>query len=157
MTQAADTAVRKEVVVSAPIERAFYVFTERFGDIKPPEHNLLGVPSVVTTFEARVGGNIYDTADDGRQCRWARILAYEPPNRVVFSWDIGSTWQLESNLENASEVEVRFVVEGPNRTRVELEHRNLDRHGPAWDNVYRGVDSDEGWPLYLTRFAALLA
>jgi uncharacterized protein YndB with AHSA1/START domain len=156
MTQAADTVVRKQVVVEAPIERAFDVVTARFGDFKPPEHNLLGAPIVETTFEPRVGGHIYDRAEDGSECRWARILAYEPPTRVVFSWDIGPTWQLESDPANASEVEVRFVAEGPGRTRVELEHRHIDRHGPGWDGVYYGVDGDEGWPLYLTRYAALL-
>jgi uncharacterized protein YndB with AHSA1/START domain len=157
MTQAADTVVRKQIVVEAPIERAFGVFTDRFGDFKPPEHNLLGAPITETTFEPRVGGHIYDQAEDGSECHWARIRAYEPPTRVVFSWDISPTWQLEPDPANASEVEVRFVAEGPNRTRVELEHRHIDRHGPGWEAVYDGVDSDGGWPLYLTRYAALLS
>jgi len=157
MTQAADTVVRKEIVVEAPIERAFDVFTDGFGDFKPREHNLLGAPITETTFEPRVGGHIYDRAEDGSECRWARILAYEPPTRVVFSWDLGPTWQLEPDPGNTSEVEVRFVAEGPDRTRVELEHRHIDRHGPGWDAVYHGVDGDGGWPLYLTRYAALLS
>jgi uncharacterized protein YndB with AHSA1/START domain len=156
MTQAADTVVRKDIVVEAPVERAFSVFTDRFGDFKPREHNLLGAPITETTFEPRVGGHIYDRAEDGSECRWARILAYEPPTRVVFSWDIGPTWQIETDLANTSEVEVRFIAEGPDRTRVELEHRHIDRHGPGWDAVYHGVDGDGGWPLYLTRYAALL-
>jgi uncharacterized protein YndB with AHSA1/START domain len=147
--------VRKEVVVDAPIERAFTQFTAGFGDFKPPEHNLLGAKIVETVFEPRVGGNIYDRAEDGNECRWARILVYEPPTRVVFSWDIGPTWQLEANPANASEVEVRFFAEGDDRTRVELEHRHIDRHGPGWESVRDGVDGDDGWPLYLTRFAAL--
>jgi uncharacterized protein YndB with AHSA1/START domain len=157
MTQAADTVVRKEIVVEAPIERAFSVFTGRFGDFKPPEHNLLGAPITQTTFEPRVGGHIYDRAEDGSECRWARVRAYEPPTRVVFSWDISPTWQLEPDPANTSEVEVRFVAEGPDRTRVELEHRHIDRHGPGWDTVYDGADSDGGWPLYLARYAALLS
>jgi uncharacterized protein YndB with AHSA1/START domain len=152
-----DTIVRHEIVVDAPIDHAFSTFVERFGDFKPPEHNLLGSPIARTTFDPHVGGNIYDVAEDGSECRWARILAYEPPNRVVFSWDIGPTWQLEADPANASEVEVRFVAEGPDRTRVELEHRHIDRHGPGWDAVYDGVNSDGGWPLYLTRYAALLS
>ena len=156
MTQAADTVVRKDIVVEAPVERAFSVFTGRFGDFKPREHNLLGAPITETTFEPRVGGHIYDRAEDGSECRWARILAYEPPTRVVFSWDIGPTWQIETDLANTSEVEVRFIAEGPDRTRVELEHRHIDRHGPGWDAVSHGVDGDGGWPLYLTRYAALL-
>jgi uncharacterized protein YndB with AHSA1/START domain len=156
MTQAATAVVRKEIVVEASIERAFSVFTERFGDFKPAEHNLLRVPIAETVFETRVGGHIYDRAEDGSECRWARILAYEPPTRVVFSWDIGPTWQLETDLDSVSEVEVRFIAEDPDRTRVELEHRNLDRHGPGWEGVRDAVDSDDGWPLYLTRFAALI-
>jgi hypothetical protein len=74
----------------------------------------------------------------------------------VFSWDIGPTWQLETDPQLTSEVEVRFVAEGPNKTRVELEHRNLDRHGPGWQSVSDGVGGDQGWPLYLARYATLL-
>jgi uncharacterized protein YndB with AHSA1/START domain len=157
MTQAATAMVRKQIVVEAPVERAFTVFTERFGDFKPPEHNLLGSPIAETVFEARVGGHIYDRAVDGSECRWARVLAYEPPDRVVFSWDISPQWQIETDPENTSEVEVRFVAETPQRTRVELEHRNIDRHGPGWEAVTDGVDGDAGWPLYLARYAALVA
>ena len=155
MTQTAAAVVRK-TIVEAPLEKAFAVFTERFGDIKPSEHNLLSAPIAETVFEQRVGGNIYDRASDGSECRWARVLAFEPPHRVVFSWDIGPTWQLESDPANASEVEVRFVAEGPTRTRIELEHRHLDRHGPGWESVAEGVGTDQGWPLYLQRYATLL-
>ena len=95
-------------------------------------------------------------AADGSECRWARILAYDPPRRVVFSWDIGPSWQVESDPEMTSEVEVRFIPEGPRRTRVELEHRRLERHGPGWEAIREGIDGDEGWPLYLDRYAALL-
>jgi uncharacterized protein YndB with AHSA1/START domain len=156
MTQTQAAVVRRQVVVDAPIEKAFSVFTDRFGDFKPPEHNLLAAPIAQTVFEPRVGGHIYDRAEDGSECRWARILAYEPPQRVVFSWDISPQWQLEADPELTSEVEVRFVAEGPTRTRVELEHRNLDRHGPGWRSVADGVESDDGWPLYLARFVALM-
>jgi uncharacterized protein YndB with AHSA1/START domain len=107
-------------------------------------------------FEPRVGGNIVDRAVDGSECRWARILAYDPPNRVVFSWDIDPQWQVETDLERTSEIEVRFVAETPLRTRVELEHRHIDRHGPGWESLSKGVDADDGWPLYLARYATLL-
>src|SRR5438128_1340000 len=123
MTQIVAGTVNRSIVVDAPIERAFTTFTERFGDFKPPEHNLLKAPIAGTEFEPRVGGNIVDRAVDGSECRWARILAYEPPHRVVFSWDISVQWTIETNPELTSEVEVRFIAEDANRTRVELEHR----------------------------------
>ncbi len=151
----ADTVVRRQIVVDAPVERAFAVFTERFGDFKPKEHNLLGSPIAETVFEPKVGGHIYDRGEDGSECAWARILAFEPPDRVVFSWDISPAWQVEQDPDNASEVEVRFVAETPQRTRVELEHRKLDRHGPGWESVRDGVTHEQGWPLYLDRYAGL--
>jgi uncharacterized protein YndB with AHSA1/START domain len=155
MTQARPATVRHDVVVNAPVERAFRVFTERFGDFKPREHNLLSVPIAETVFEARVGGHIYDRGVDGSLCKWARIVAYEPPNRVVFTWDIGPTWQIETDPARASEVEVRFTAETGERTRVELEHRHIERHGEGWQSVATGVDGDAGWPLYLGRYAGL--
>jgi uncharacterized protein YndB with AHSA1/START domain len=156
MTQTQAAVVRRQVVVDAPLEKAFSVFTDRFGDFKPPEHTLLAAPIAQTVFEPRVGGHIYDRAVDGSECRWARILVYEPPDRVVFSWDISPQWQLETDPELTSEVEVRFLAEGAMRTRVELEHRHLDRHGPGWESVSDGVEGDDGWPLYLARLAALV-
>jgi uncharacterized protein YndB with AHSA1/START domain len=155
-TQAAETSVRTSIVVEAPIERAFSVFTEDFDRIKPREHNMLGVDIAETVFEPREGGHIYDRGVDGSECRWARVLAFEPPNRVVFSWDISPQWRIETDPENTSEVEVRFISEAPERTRVELEHRNLDRHGAGWEGARAGVDSEDGWPLYLQRFGELL-
>jgi uncharacterized protein YndB with AHSA1/START domain len=155
MSQAQAAVVRHQIVVEAPIARAFTVFTERFGDFKPPEHNLLAVPIAETVFEPHIGGHIYDHGVDGSECRWARILAYDPPERVVFSWDISPQWQLEIDHGNSSEVEVRFVAETPERTRVELEHRHIDRHGPGWQAVSDGVDGEAGWPLYLHRYAGL--
>ncbi|SEL29292.1 SRPBCC family protein [Streptacidiphilus jiangxiensis] len=157
MTSTETTVVSRHVVVDAEITQAFKAFTERFGDFKPPEHNLLGAPIVETVFEPSVGGHIYDRAADGSECRWARVLVYEPPHRVVFSWDIGPQWQIETDPAHTSEVEVRFVADGAHRTRVELEHRHLDRHGPGWQAVGEGVGGDQGWPLYLARYAALFS
>ena len=155
-TQVQDTSVRIEVVVDVPIERAFAVFTEDFDSIKPREHNMLAVEIAETVFERREGGRIYDRGVDGSECQWARVLVYEPPNRVVFSWDISPQWQIETDREKTSEVEVRFISETPERTRVELEHRNLDRHGEGWESERDGVGGEGGWPLYVQRFAQLL-
>jgi uncharacterized protein YndB with AHSA1/START domain len=156
-TQAQQTSIRTSIVVEAPIERAFAVFVEDFDQVKPREHNMLGADIADTVFEPRAGGHIYDRGVDGSECRWARVLAFEPPDRVVFTWDISSQWQLETDPGRASEVEVRFVAESPERTRVELEHSNLDRHGDGWEGVRAGVESPEGWPLYLNRYAEVVA
>jgi uncharacterized protein YndB with AHSA1/START domain len=145
--------VRHEIVVPAGVERAFALFTERFDRVKPREHNMLAVDIEETVFEPRVGGHIYDRGVDGSECRWATVLAYDPPERVVFSWNIGPTWQIETDPARASEVEVRFVAEGPDSTRVVLEHRHFERHGDGWESVRGGVDDPAGWPLYLRRYA----
>jgi uncharacterized protein YndB with AHSA1/START domain len=156
MTTQTQASVRTQVVVDAPIARAFSVFTEQFDRIKPREHNLLGVEIAETVFEPREGGRIFDRGVDGSECHWARVLAYEPPDRIVFSWDISPQWQIETDHAKTSEVEVRFVAETLERTRVELEHRNLDRHGEGWESERDGVASEGGWPLYLQRFAELI-
>jgi uncharacterized protein YndB with AHSA1/START domain len=155
-TQAEATSVRHEIVVGAPVERAFEVFTGQMDKIKPREHNLLGADIETTVFEPRAGGRIYDRGVDGSECEWATVLAYEPPGRVVFSWNIDARWQPEPDAARRSEVEVRFVAEAADRTRVELEHRHLDRHGDGWEGLRDGVDSSGGWPLYLERYAGLI-
>lgn len=152
MTTAEAEPIRKSVVVNAAVEQAFTLFIDRFDAIKPRDHNLLSVPIAHTVFEPHVGGHIYDVGTDGSRCEWARVLAYEPPTRLVFSWDIGPTWQLVSDPDRTSEVEIRFIAEGAERTRVELEHRHLERHGEGWRAVADGVGGDAGWPLYLDRY-----
>jgi len=155
MSMATDTTVGTAVVVEAPIERAFSVFTDGMGSWWNPEHHLLpeGTSLKEMVFEPRVGGHIYDVASDGSECHWSRVLAYDPPDRIVFSWDINLQWELETDLERTSEVEVRFVAETPERTRVELEHRNLDRHGEGWEQMRAAIGSDDGWGGELRLFA----
>lgn len=155
-TQSQPTSVQTQVTVEAPRERAFDVFVNQFAQIKPPEHNILGVEIAETVFEPRAGGHIFDRGVDGSECRWARVLAYEPPDRLLFSWDISPRWQLEANPARTSEVELRFIAETPTRTRVELEHRRLDRHGDGWPAERDAIAGDGGWPLYLHRYAQLI-
>jgi uncharacterized protein YndB with AHSA1/START domain len=154
--QATETSVRTSIVVEAPVERAFTVFTDEIGSWWRPDHHILEAELAEMVFEPRVGGHVYDRGVDGSECRWARVLAYEPPKRVVFSWDINTQWQLETNLEKTSEVEVRFLPEGPDRTRVELEHRNLERHGDGWEQMRDAVGSPDGWGEGLRAFAKRL-
>jgi len=147
------TAITTSIVVDAPVETAFAVFTGDMASWWPPEHHIIQVPLESMVFEARAGGRIYDVGTDGSECPWARVLTYDPPNRVVFSWDISVAWQLETDPSKTSEVEVRFVPEGEHRTRVELEHRHLDRHGDGWEGVRDAVRSGGGWGMLLQRFA----
>jgi uncharacterized protein YndB with AHSA1/START domain len=156
-TPAEATSVRHEIVVEAAIERAFSAFTNDFGAFKPREHNMRSVDIAETIFEPHAGGHPYDRGVDGSECRWARVLAYDPPDRLVISWDITPQWQIETDPDKTSEVEIRFIAETPKRTRVVLEHRNLDRHLEGWEAVREGVDSEGGWPLYLRRYADLFA
>jgi len=152
-TQASATSVRADVVVEVPVERAFDTFTSEMPSWWDPDHHLLEAQLAEMVIEPRVGGHIFDRGIDGSECHWARVLAYEPPARIVFSWDITPQWELESDPDRASEVEVRFIPEGPERTRVELEHRNLDRHGPGWEGMRDAVGSPGGWPGGLERYA----
>jgi uncharacterized protein YndB with AHSA1/START domain len=151
------STVRSSIVVGVPVDRAFAVFTEDIGSWWPPEHHLLEGELSEMVFEPRVGGHVFDRGTDGSECRWARVLAFEPPHRLVFSWDISPRWQLEPDPDRTSEVEVRFQPEGPERTRVELEHRNLDRHGDGWEEMHGAVGLPDGWDLGLQRLADRLA
>jgi uncharacterized protein YndB with AHSA1/START domain len=156
-TQVAGTSVRATVVVEAPIEHAFIVFTEQMGTWWPKEHHLIEGELAEMVFEPRVGGNIYDREVSGRETHWARVLAYEPPNRLVFSWDLNNQFQIETDTTKTSEVEVTFVADGLKRTNVMLEHRNLDRHGEGWEANRDALASPEGWPLELNAFAKAAA
>jgi uncharacterized protein YndB with AHSA1/START domain len=155
-TQIADTTVRSSVEVGAPIDRAFHVFTEEIGTWWDPASHILEGELAEMVFEPFVGGNVYDRGVDGSECRWARVLAYEPPYRFVISWDISPQWKLETDPGRTSEVEVRFTEQGPDRTLVELEHRNLERHGEGWEQMRDAVASPGGWPGGMRAFAELL-
>jgi uncharacterized protein YndB with AHSA1/START domain len=81
------------------------------------------------------------------------VLAYEPPHRFVISWDVSVQWQLETDRDKTSEVEVRFAELDSGDTRVELEHRNIERHGPGWEEMRDAVGSPGGWPAGMRAFA----
>ena len=151
------TSIRTSLVVEAPIETAFSVFTEGIDSWFPREYNLLDVDIAKRVFEPREGGQVYDVGTDGSECHWARVLAWEPPIRVVMSWDISPQWQIEADHSRTSELEVLFTPEGEDRTRVDLEHRNLERHGDGWESLRDTLGSEGGWPGCLQRFAGRLA
>jgi uncharacterized protein YndB with AHSA1/START domain len=150
------TAVCSSIVVDAPAETAFTVFTDDIASWWSPEHHILQAPLASMVFEPRVGGSVYDVGTDGSECHWGTVLAYEPPHRVVFSWNITLQWGVEADPAKVSEVEVRFVPEGDARTRVELEHRHIDRHGDGWEGMRDAVGSPGGWNQGLERFSKRL-
>jgi uncharacterized protein YndB with AHSA1/START domain len=154
---ATDTAVRASVVVDASIEHAFSVFTDGILSWWGEDHHILEAKVVDMVVEPWVGGNTVDRGEDGSECRWARVLVWEPPHRFVFSWDINTRWQLETDGSKTSEVEIRFTSEAPDRTRVELEHRNLERHGEGWEGMRDAVGSPDGWPGGMRDFATAVA
>lgn len=154
MTVEADGSVRQEREVDLPPSEAFALFAE-LDRFKPREHNMLAVPIEQTVMEQRPGGAIYDRGVDGTICRWGRVVTFDPPNRLVFTWDIGPDWQVTSDLSRTSEVEVTFAPDGDQRTRVVLVHRHIDRHGDGWESLRDGLDAPDGWPIYLNRYTAL--
>jgi uncharacterized protein YndB with AHSA1/START domain len=133
-THTATAEVSTHIEVQAPIAHVFDVFTGQIGSWWDTDHHILGAPLAEMIFERYVGGHIIDRGIDGSQSRWARVLAYEPPTRVCFSWDINLHWQLETDPAKTSEVEIVFTELSPDRTHVALTHRRLDRHGEGWES-----------------------
>lgn len=152
MTDLAPT-VRSTVTVDLPVAHAFTIFTTDMARWWPAEHHVLDGPLAEMIVEPRVGGHIFDRGVDGTECRWARVVAYEPPVRFAFSWDISTDWKVETDPEHCSEVEVTFTEEGPSRTRVSLEHRYLERHGEGWEGMMQSVSDPRGWPFVMESYA----
>jgi uncharacterized protein YndB with AHSA1/START domain len=155
-TETTDTAFRLSVEVAVGVERAFEVFTTEFDRIKPREHNMLGEDIAETVLEPRSGGRLYDRGVNGATCDWGRVLTFDPPQRLVLAWDISPHWQIETDKSRSSEVEITFTSIDDANTRVELEHRYLDRHGDGWQGLRGGLQGPEGWPLYLGRYQQLI-
>jgi len=149
--------VRASIIVDAAVDRAFAVFTDDIAGWWPPDHHILQAELASMEFEPRVGGSIIDRGVDGSECRWARVLAYDPPHRVVFTWDISLAWQVESDPGRTSEIEVTFSADGEGRTRVELEHRHIERHGDGWEQMHGAVGSPDGWAVGMQRYADRIA
>jgi uncharacterized protein YndB with AHSA1/START domain len=154
--QTTDAAVRKTILVKAPQAHAFAVFTECLGDWWPLQsYHIGGQPAQTAVVEPRVGGRWFERAADGSECDWGRVLVWEPPHRLVLSWDIGADWKFQPEL--GTEVDVRFIAEGPQTTRVELEHRRLERYGDKAGEMRTIFDSDGGWGRLLAAFAEAAA
>jgi uncharacterized protein YndB with AHSA1/START domain len=146
--------VRKSIRVRATAERAFHVFTTEMDSWWPRTHHIGSSPMKRVVIEARPGGSIYTEQEDGTSCHWGSVLRWEPPHRFVMAWQINPDWHYEPDLAKCSEVEVRFTPADDGTTLVELEHRNLQRHGGACATMRGQVDSEGGWGSLLTLFGA---
>jgi uncharacterized protein YndB with AHSA1/START domain len=149
-------SVRKTMRVQAPPAVAWRVFTEKMGTWWPLAHYKIAKTAAVDAIvEPRVGGRWYERGDDASTCDWGTVLAWEPPSRLVLSWDISADWQPDPALK--TEIEVRFIAEGKDATRVELEHRRLDRYGARRDEMRRVFDTEGDWGRLLEMFARAAA
>jgi uncharacterized protein YndB with AHSA1/START domain len=151
------TTASASVMVDAPQDHAFSVFTDGIDSWWPREHTIGEAELRQMVLEPKVGGRAYGIGVDGSESDWGRVLAFDPPDRIVVSWDITLQWKREPNIAKTSEFEVRFIPEGPDRTRVELEHRHLERHGDGWEAMRDAVGSPNGWQGGLELFAAAAA
>jgi uncharacterized protein YndB with AHSA1/START domain len=154
MTTQTDTSVSTSIDVDVPVDRAFRVFTDDIASWWNADHNIIEAKLDRMVFEPRVGGHIYDIGVDGSECRWATVLAYDPPRRLVFTWNINLEWRLETDPERVSEVEVTFEPRPEGGTHVTLTHSELQRHGDGWESMRGSIASDGGWPGGLRLFAA---
>jgi uncharacterized protein YndB with AHSA1/START domain len=154
MSPTTATPVRKAITVQAPVERAFQVFTEGFDTWWPRSHHIGQSPLAEEVLELKVGGRCYGRSVDGSECDWGSVLVLEPPHRLVLAWRINLQWQFEPDPDKASEVEVRFTPLGDGSTRVELEHRHLERHGEGFEAIGKAVDAPNGWSGILEQYAA---
>ncbi len=143
--------VRKSVRVSAPPHRAFDVFTAGIGRWWPKTHHIGASDLDTHIIEPREGGRWFERGIDGVECEIGKVLVWEPPSRLVLGWQLTPDWKYDSNL--ITEVEVRFFPDGTDATRVELEHRNLERFGDRADAFRQQIDSPEGWGGLLQLFA----
>jgi uncharacterized protein YndB with AHSA1/START domain len=149
-----DAPVRRSIKVKASAERAFRVFTEGFDSWWPRSHHIGKSPMTKAIIQARHGGRCYSEQEDGTECDWGSVLAWEPPRRVVIAWQIAANWQFEPDLGRSSEVEIRFTPEAAGKTRVDLEHRHFERMTSGAVEMRTGVDGEGGWGSLLQLFAA---
>jgi len=145
-------SVNRSITVAAPVERAFRVFTESINSWWPSEYHIGAAEFAEAVLETREGGRWYERGVDGSECTWGRVLTWEPPHRLVLTWQINGEWQYDPDPARASELELRFTAEGPEETRIDLEHRHIDRL-VGGEAMYGAVSGEGGWGWMLDRFA----
>jgi uncharacterized protein YndB with AHSA1/START domain len=145
--------VRKSLHVMAPPDRAFRVFTAGMARWWRPEHHIAPTPFVDIILEPRVGGRWFEKDKDGAECEWGKVLAWEPPHRLILAWQLDGDWKYDPDF--VTELDMRFTPESGG-TRVELEHRDLEKYGEKAAAVRASLDTIEGWNGALAQFARTL-
>jgi hypothetical protein len=151
VTGVTGTTVARAVEVDAVVERAFEVFTHMTG-WWPPEHRIVPAELREVVIEPAVGGACYQVGVDGSRCDWGRVMVWDPPWRLQIAWHLNSRFEFDPDADRASEVEVTFTALADGRTRVDLEHRRFDRHGPDGDGLRSAVDAPDGWGYVVGRY-----
>jgi uncharacterized protein YndB with AHSA1/START domain len=152
--EAAPTAaVKRTIRVDVPIEKAFQIFVERMGDWWPASHHIGAAAFAAIVLEQQEGGRWFERDSKGTECEWGRVLLWEPPQRLILSWNLQLDWKYSPDPERASEVALQFVAEGPAATRLDFEHRHLERHGEGYEKMLASVGSPGGWPMIREKFA----
>src|SRR5204863_5320320 len=110
-----------------PVDQAFRAFTASMDSWWPREYHIGQAEMAEVVLEPHAGGRWYEKGADGSECDWGHVLVWDPPHRLVVTWQINGMWQYDADATRASEIEVRFQAFGPNETRIELEHRHIER------------------------------
>lgn len=150
--QEAMRPVTKQLVVEAPQERAFRVFTENFDAWWPREHHIGAAALKAAVLEPKKGGRWYEICEDGSECQWGKMLEWDPPRRLLLAWQLNGEWKYDPEL--ITEIEVTFTPEGPKRTRVDFEHRYIERMGALAEATRKSLDGGWGGILDLYRRVA---
>ena len=144
--------VRKSIIVKASQKRAFTVFTSGMGHWWIKGHSINSSPQQDVIIEPRAGGRWFERGEDGSECQWGHVIEWDPPRRIVLAWQLGADWKFAPDL--VTELEIRFTPDGPEMTRVDLEHRNLERYGERAEELRASIGSENGWPALLKAYAA---
>ena len=155
MTAATLPPIEGKTTVNVPVEQAFQFFTASFGSWWPHAYHIGQAEVADVILEPHQGGRWYERGVDGTECEWGRVLAWEPPSRVLFTWQIGGDWQFDPDPTHASEIEVRFHADGPAQTTVEVEHRYFERLVDG-EGVHGTIRSGGGWPALLDSYARMV-
>jgi uncharacterized protein YndB with AHSA1/START domain len=142
--------VRKSIRVEASPEHAFEVFTSGIGRWWPKSHKIGSADLDRPVIEPRAGGRWYELDVDGSECEIGKVLAWDPPARLLLAWQLNAHWQFDPDL--VTEVEVLFTPDGSG-TRVDLEHRHLERLGETAEGFREAIDAPGGWGGLLALYA----